>query len=151
MTEAAAKQPGLPLPVTLTLTGTVPTFSNTTYQEVLRMKPVAASFLFSVLLVVIGAIVGIGCTDADRSKLGGYGDSFYVAQYSGGVCVSEWISTGKVHSEDGSDGYYFKDKRSGRLIEVSGDVIIVRLEPNEVVLLEPTIHPIEILEPLTLR
>ena len=67
------------------------------------------------------------CTDATRSKIGGYGDEHKVEMYSGGVKVREWTSSGKVRSEDRSDGYYFNDKETGKLIEVSGDVVITRL------------------------
>ena len=69
----------------------------------------------------------IGCTDAGRAKIGGYGDKFKVEMYSGGEKVREWTSSGKVLSEQGSDGYYFNDSESGKLIEVSGDVVITKL------------------------
>lgn len=69
----------------------------------------------------------IGCTDAGRAKFGGYGDKFKVELYSGGQKVREWTSSGKVLSESSSDGYYFNDSESGKLIEVSGDVVITKL------------------------
>lgn len=67
------------------------------------------------------------CTDAQRAKVGGLGDEFKVELYSGGKKVREWTSTGKVSNEENTDGYYFKDKDSGKLIEVSGDVVITKL------------------------
>lgn len=67
------------------------------------------------------------CTDAELSKFGGLGDEFKIEMYSGGKLVREWTSTGKVLSEPNSDGYYFKDKETGRLVEVSGDVVITKL------------------------
>ena len=67
------------------------------------------------------------CTDATRAKIGGYGDEHKVEMYSGGVKVREWTSSGKVKSEENSDGYFFNDKDTGKLIEVAGDVVIIRL------------------------
>jgi hypothetical protein len=78
-------------------------------------------------ILILLLISLIGCTDAGRAKFGGYGDKFKVEMYSGGQKVREWTSTGKVLSEEGSDGYYFNDSETGKLIEVSGDVVITKL------------------------
>jgi hypothetical protein len=72
----------------------------------------------SILSVLIGS-----CTDATISKIGGYGDTFTV-KVLGPDTVITYHSTGKVISENGSDGYYFNDRETGKLIEVSGTVII---------------------------
>ena len=80
------------------------------------------------LIVIVIASTLFSCTDANRSKLFGYGNQFKVEMYSGGQKVREWTSSGKVLSEEGSDGYYFKDKDSGKLIEVAGDVVITKLD-----------------------
>lgn len=80
-----------------------------------------------IVLCLIAVALVAGCTDATRSKLTGYGDQFKIEMYSGGVKVREWTSSGKVLSENGSDGYYFNDKSTGKLIEVSGDVVITEL------------------------
>lgn len=64
----------------------------------------------------------VGCTDAQVSKLAAYGDSARVTCYSGGEVVFDAYSTGKVAKPDsGSDGYQFRDTRTGRLVEVSMD------------------------------
>ena len=76
---------------------------------------IIASFLFS-------------CTDAKRAKFGGLGDEFKVELVNcDGSVTKSWISTGKVSSEQNSDGYYFKDKDTGKLIEVTGTLIITKL------------------------
>ena len=77
--------------------------------------------------IIVSAAALLSCTDATRSKIGGYGDEHKVELYSGGVKVGEWISSGKVKSEGGSDGYYFSDKVTGKLMKVSGSVVITRL------------------------
>jgi hypothetical protein len=57
------------------------------------------------------------------SKMGGYGDTFTI-KVLGPDTVLVYHSTGKVISEENSDGYYFTDKATGKLVEVSGSVII---------------------------
>ena len=63
------------------------------------------------------------CTDATRSKIGGYGDTYTVKVVSCDTIIT-YHSTGKVLSEDKSDGYYFTNEANGKLVEVSGNVII---------------------------
>jgi hypothetical protein len=75
--------------------------------------------------IVVLLIVFASCTDAQRSKIGGYGDKFKVQLVNcDGSITHEWISSGKVLSEKGSDGYYFNDDKTGSLIEVTGSLII---------------------------
>ena len=63
------------------------------------------------------------CTDATRAKLGGYGDTYTIKVMSCDTTIT-YKSSGKVISEGQSDGYYFNDATTGKLIEVSGTVII---------------------------
>ncbi len=63
-----------------------------------------------------------GCTDAAKARRESYGDEANVTCSSGGQKNFEGRSTGKIErAESGSDGYYFRDKATGRLREVSGD------------------------------
>jgi hypothetical protein len=78
----------------------------------------------AIIAAAISAILASGCTDATRSAIAGYGEEYTIEMYSGGQLVRKWVSTGKVLSERQTDGYYFRDKESGALIEVSGDVVI---------------------------
>ncbi len=73
------------------------------------------------LLTIMATMVS--CTDAEKSKLGGYGDTFTV-KVIGPDTIITYHSTGKVISEQHSDGYYFTNRETGKLIEVSGNVII---------------------------
>ena len=84
------------------------------------MYVVVFCFLVSVLLVV-------GC-DARFSKMTTMGSECKVEllDCSGNV-VRAWTSTGKVLSEETSDGYYFKDKETGKLVEVTGTIVITSL------------------------
>lgn len=78
--------------------------------------------LFCIILLTLGS-----CTDAQISKASGYGDKFKVELINcDGTIARTWISTGKVFSEKNSDGYYFKDSASGKLIETTGNIIITK-------------------------
>ena len=81
-----------------------------------------------VLIVACLAAFIASCTDATRAKFGGYGDEFKIEMVNcDGTIARTWISSGKVQSEKNSDGYYFKEKETGKLIEVTGRLIITKL------------------------
>lgn len=67
-----------------------------------------------------------GCTDAERAKFGSFGSEHSVKCFSGGVVIYQGVASGKVLSEENSDGYYFTDKATGKLMEVSGNCVITR-------------------------
>lgn len=79
--------------------------------------------LVLLMLVALG-----GCTDASRSQFFSYGSPHSVELWSGGQKVREWKSTGKVLSEENSDGYYFCDAETGKLVRVTGDLVITPIE-----------------------
>jgi len=66
----------------------------------------------------------IGCTSAERAKLFALGSHHKITLYSGGIPVRVWHSSGAISNEEKSDGYYFQDDQTGRLISVSGSVVI---------------------------
>lgn len=74
-----------------------------------------------VIIVVFGAMA---CTDANCSKVLAYGDTASIKCWSGGKLIFDGRSTGKVRSEETSDGYFFKDADNGLLREVSGNCVI---------------------------
>jgi hypothetical protein len=76
------------------------------------------------LFLVLVGITMISCTDATLSKITSYGSEANIKCYSGGIVIYEGASTGKVQSEKNSDGYFFKEEGTGRLLEVSGNCII---------------------------
>lgn len=83
----------------------------------------------STMVVLFIAIVmsSTSCTDATRAKIGGYGGEFKIEMINcDGTVSREWISSGKVQSEANSDGYYFNDKKTGKLIEVTGRMVITK-------------------------
>ena len=79
-------------------------------------------------LILVSLILIAGCTNAEKSRFNAYGKQHSVQLWSGGQRVQEWTSTGKVLSEENSDGYYFQDSETKRLVRVSGDLVISPVE-----------------------
>ncbi len=76
------------------------------------------------LIFALTALFTMSCTDSQISAITAYGDSARIVCHSGGKVIYDGRSTGKIHSEQQSDGYYFRDAATGRLIEVSGECFI---------------------------
>ena len=71
------------------------------------------------------AMAIIACTDAERANWATLGDKGTVTLYGcDGKVINSWISTGKISTESGSDGWNFKDSITGKFIRVSGTVVI---------------------------
>ena len=66
----------------------------------------------------------LGCTDAEMARLTAYGNPGEVVCYSGGVEFYRGESTGKILTEEGSDGWYFNEKATNRLVRVSGACVV---------------------------
>jgi hypothetical protein len=71
---------------------------------------------------LIGSVL-TGCTDAEQAKTFGYG-STYTIKVLGPDTLITYQSSGKVISEEHSNGYYFNDAKTGKLIEVSGIITL---------------------------
>jgi len=66
-----------------------------------------------------------GCSfNARMSNLTAAGHDHQVELWSGGTNVQTWTSSGKVATETNSDGYFFTDKTTGKLVRVTGDLVI---------------------------
>lgn len=77
--------------------------------------------LLPILLLVL---MVASCTDGQRGKLMSYGSSRSIECYSGSKMIYKGKSTGKIQSEQNSDGYYFTEEGTNKLMEVSGNCII---------------------------
>lgn len=84
---------------------------------------------FASSLALVTMILFSGCSPAKRARLSGaaYAHNYRVTMYSGGREVRTFRTIGKVQNQSESDGYYFMEADTGRLIEVSGDVVIEQL------------------------
>lgn len=76
------------------------------------------------LTVLLTALLCVACTDGQLGKLSALGGSANVKCYSAEKLIYDGNSTGKVSSSSQSDGYYFVDKKDGKLKEVSGNCVI---------------------------
>jgi uncharacterized protein YceK len=77
------------------------------------------------ILVLIIAVVTLSGCSASLSRMS-MGNS-KVEMYSGGQLVKTWTSSGRVLSEEGSDGWYFTDSTTNKVVIVSGDIVITPL------------------------
>lgn len=64
------------------------------------------------------------CTNAECAQVSSLGAPGHVRCYSGGTLIYEGTSTGKILTEEHSDGWYFEDVKTRRLVRVSADCII---------------------------
>lgn len=67
----------------------------------------------------------VGCKDADIQQMKSMGTRHKVTMYGcDGKVIQTWESTGNVSNANQSDGWYFKDAKTGLLVEVTGPVVI---------------------------
>lgn len=93
-----------------------------------------------VFLLVILMITLISCRDSTVAQYAALGeDSKIELVNADGSVTHTWISSGKVRTEEASDGYYFMDRATGKLVRVTGNLIITVAEPGEKVV---TIKPV---------
>jgi hypothetical protein len=76
------------------------------------------------ILLLLSLYLFTGCTSAQVAKFQSLGSKHKITLYSGGVAVRVWHSTGYIQNEEKSDGYYFKDDATGKLVSVSGQIVI---------------------------
>lgn len=75
-------------------------------------------------LVLIALVIFTGCTDSDMANITSLGSSAHVICYSGTAVIYNGFSTGKVATVTNSDGWQFKDSKSGKFIRVSGACVV---------------------------
>jgi hypothetical protein len=66
-----------------------------------------------------------GCSDAAKAQWGAIGDPAEVTCFAAdGKVFYHGFSTGKVSTEDHSDGWYFMEKGTNDLVRVSGSCLV---------------------------
>lgn len=73
---------------------------------------------------VLAILAMLSCTDAECAQATSYGSGGKVVCYSGGAVVYDGKATGKVLTEEQSDGWYFREEGSGDLIRTNADCVI---------------------------
>jgi hypothetical protein len=67
------------------------------------------------------------CSDANMASIHALGQERKITCYSGGKVIYTGQTSGKLENESNSNGFYFKDKNTGKLIEIEADCIIEQL------------------------
>jgi hypothetical protein len=74
--------------------------------------------------VLLFVVLLVGCSDAGFKQLSTIGAAGSIVCYSGGKVIYDGISTGKIATENQSDGWFFEDAKTHKLVRVSGDCLI---------------------------
>lgn len=80
--------------------------------------------LVTVAAALLAASTLTACTDAKMKQLTAIGSPGEIVCYSGDREIYRGKSTGKIASEQGSDGWYFQEAGTNALIRVSGSCVI---------------------------
>jgi hypothetical protein len=83
------------------------------------MRKILAVWILAYLTLML-----VGCTDAKLKQLTTLGSPGEIKCYSGGKEIYTGKSTGKIATEQGSDGWYFQEAGTNQLVRVSGDCVI---------------------------
>jgi hypothetical protein len=76
------------------------------------------------VFILLSIIFLLGCSRAQRANIMAVGSKHRITLYSGNIAVRTWVTTGSVENEEKSDGYYFQDDATKKLVRVSGAVVI---------------------------
>jgi hypothetical protein len=77
------------------------------------------------IILVVLALLLTGCKDSDVAQLKSLGSRHHIRQFGcDGRVINEWWSTGNVSNESQSDGWYFEDEKTHKLVEVTGILVI---------------------------
>ena len=86
------------------------------------LRPITRLILFLAvcagIFLVLTAISG--CSSAGISRSFDYDHTYKVTVWSGGAAAKTYTTRDSVRSEDNSDGFYFTDAATGKLVIVSG-------------------------------
>ncbi len=80
-------------------------------------------FFMSVLILSLSLLIS-SCTDSQKANFNSLGNQGEITCYSGGKEIYKGVSTGKIATVSNSDGWEFKDSKTGKFIRVSGDCVI---------------------------
>ena len=74
-------------------------------------------------IIIAAAVLSSSCTDAYFGKMKSLGHTAKVQYWSGGQLILDTTSSGKIHSEANSNGYFFVEAESHEMIEVDADCL----------------------------
>jgi len=77
------------------------------------------------VILVLGVLIMSSCKDATQAQYNALGKPHIITLYGcNGNIIKTWESTGSVSNETNSDGWYFEDVATGKLVEITGTIII---------------------------
>jgi hypothetical protein len=80
------------------------------------------------LTVSAFALVLCSCKDATVAQWRSMGSRHKITMYGcDGKVIGSWTSTGNVSNEKNSDGWYFEDEQTHKLVEVTGALVIEQI------------------------
>lgn len=74
--------------------------------------------------LLFGLLFLTGCTDTDRASFHAIGNPGHITCYSASNIILDTDSTGVIQTVDKSDGWEFKDSKTGKFTRVSGACVI---------------------------
>jgi hypothetical protein len=91
-----------------------------------------------VLLVAVTLFIA-SCKDATTAQWNSLGKHHIITLYAAnGTPIHTWESTGNVNNEAQSDGWYFENVETGKLVEISGTMTIdVKPDNEQFILTKP--------------
>ena len=76
------------------------------------------------ILLILCVLFVSGCSDADRAKIQSIGTEGHIECWSAGVKYYDGYSTGVIHTEEATDGWYFMEKNTNEFVRISGPCVI---------------------------
>lgn len=78
-----------------------------------------------ILLLCITCFLSSCFKDSEKAQFSALGKQHIITLYGcDGKQVKQWTSTGSVSNEEKSDVWFFEDLETGKLIEVTGNIVI---------------------------
>ena len=78
------------------------------------------------LVFLLAVLSNTGCYSAQRARIFATASPHKIEVFSGGQVVRTYHSAGRVLTEEHSDGWYFEDSTTGKLVHVAGTVVITQ-------------------------
>jgi len=78
-----------------------------------------------ILIIAALCLTLFSCKDSSIAQFNALGRKHIITLYAyDGSIIKQWESTGNVSNQAHSDGYFFEDSKTLKLIEVTGTVVI---------------------------
>lgn len=78
------------------------------------------------LIIMSAFVLGLSsCKDSTRAQFSAMNKAHIITLYGAtGTIINQWESTGSISNEENSDGWYFEDAATGKLVEITGTIVI---------------------------